>query len=585
MARETGGARQFARFDRQFYTGAERFTLIGSGEVGGKAQGLAFIHDTLAEEIRSQEFPGLEVGIPRLAVLGTDVFDAFLADNALWDIATADAPDDRIAHAFQRGDLPISVLGDLRALIQQVHSPLAVRSSSLLEDHLDHPFAGVYATKMIPNNQFDPDIRFRKLVEAIKFVYATTFFQNARSYRQVVGKTSRDEKMAVILQEVVGQRHGERFYPQVSGVARSFNDYAVGHATPRDGVVSLAFGLGKTIVEGGNCWSYAPPYPRAVPPFNNLGDLLKNTQTEFWAVRMGEPPAADPVAETEYLVRASIAEAEADGTLQYVASTYNAQSDRLVTGTGSRGPRALTFAPLLSLEALPLNALMQRLLAVCEARLGAPVEIEFAMTIEPGETLRGRCGFLQVRPMAVSQEQVDLEPEQLAGPQVLVGSESVLGSGRIDTLRDVVYLKPETFDPAHTRTMAAELAAINQRLVAAGRPYVLLGFGRWGTSDDRLGLPVVWGEICGARVIVEGMLPNVRTDPSQGSHFFHNITSFHVPYFTVPHDEVDRIDWSWLARQRAETETAYVRHVVLDAPLQVAVDGGRSGRGVITHGP
>jgi len=291
------------------------------------------------------------------------------------------------------------------------------------------------------------------------------------------------------------------------------------------------------------------------------------------------------VAETEYLVQTSITDAEADGTLQYVASTYNVQSDRLVTGIGSRGPRALTFAPLLAQEALPLNALLQRLLAVCEARVGSPVEIEFAMTIAPDEPLRGRCGFLQVRPMAVSQEAVDLAPEELVGPQVLVGSESVLGSGRIDTLRDVVYLKPEAFDPARTRTIVTELAAINQRLLAAARPYVLLGFGRWGTSDDRLGVPVVWGEICGARVIVEAMLPHVRTDPSQGSHFFHNITSFHVPYFTVRHDEVERIGWDWLARQRAETETAYVRHVVLDSPLQVAVDGGRSGRGVITHAP
>jgi len=584
MARESDNARQFARFDRQFYTGAESFTLIGSGEVGGKAQGLASIHDTLAAELRPEDHPGLEVGIPRLAVLGTDVFDAFLADNDLFGIATSDATDDRIAHAFQRGDLPIPVLGDLRALIQQVHAPLAIRSSSLLEDHLDHPFAGVYATKMIPNNQFDLDIRFRKLVEAIKFVYATTFFENARSYRCVVGKESRDEKMAVILQEVVGRRHGERFYPDVSGVARSLNDYAVGHATARDGVVSLALGLGKTIVEGGRCWSYAPPYPRSVPPFNNINDLLKNTQTGFWAVRMGEPPASDPVAETEYLVLASIAEAEADGTLVHLASTYNHESDRLVTGIGRSGPRALTFAPLLGLEVLPLNPLVQRLLAVCEARLGSPVEIEFAMTIEPDEPLRGRCGFLQVRPMASSSEPVDIEPGELTGPQVLVGSESVLGSGRIDTLRDVVYLKPDAFDPAQTHTMAAELAALNGRLLEAGRPYVLLGFGRWGTSDDRLGVPVVWSQICGARVIVEAMLPHVRTDPSLGSHFFHNITSFHVPYFTVRHDEVQHIGWDWLEKQPAATETKYLRHVVLEKALRVAVDG-RSGRGVIAHAP
>ncbi len=352
--------RRIPRFNREFFGPGERFTTIGDGELGGKAQGLAFIKDFLATDLDPSRFPGIDVQVPTLVVITTQMFDLFMERNDLNDIALSDMPDDRIAHAFQKADLPVEMLGDLRALIEKVHTPLAVRSSSLLEDALYQPFAGVYATKMIPNNQHDPAQRFHRLMEAIKFVYASTFFKTARGYIRATDHDVESEKMAVILQEVVGRRHGDRFYPHISGVARSFNFYPVGRARPEEGVVNLALGLGKTIVDGGITWTYSPAHPSAPPPYGSIGDLMKNSQLRFWAVNMGRPPEYNPIAETEYLLQADIGQAEYDGTLKVTASTYNAQSDRLTMGIGNQGPRVLNFAPLLTSRRHSLQRPRQR---------------------------------------------------------------------------------------------------------------------------------------------------------------------------------------------------------------------------------
>jgi len=572
--------RELPRFDRNFLGSAAKFTRIGKGALGGKAEGLVFIDDFLAKGLDPAAFPEFEVVVPTLTVIATDSFDAFMRENGLYEVALSGQPDHTIAHAFQRAPLPVELAGDLRALVQQVHAPLAVRSSSLLEDALYRPFAGVYSTKMTPNNQFDADTRFRKLVEAVKFVYASTFFRSARDYIRAAGRESTDEKMAVIVQEVVGGRHGDRFYPDVSGVARSFNFYPTGHARPEDGVVNLALGLGKTVVDGGKSWTYSPAHPDASPPYNSIGDLLEQTQTELWAVNMGPPPDYDPIVETEYLVHVSLTDAESDGTLRHVASTYDVNSDRLVTGTGPAGPRLLNFAPLLIVEEWPINLLIRRLLEISEEALGEKVEIEFAMTLPPRRDGQVRFGFLQVRPMAVSGEMVEIAPSEMEEEGVLVASDRVMGNGAEDTIRDIVYVKPETFDPMRTRVIAAELQEINRPLLEAGRPYLLIGFGRWGSSDSSLGIPVEWGQISGARTIVEATLPNMAVDPSQGSHFFHNISSFKVSYFSVAHEGARGINWSWLAARPAAAESGYIRHLRLDAPLCVKVDG-RTGRGLI----
>ncbi len=568
-------------FDRAFFTGTERFTRIGDGACGGKASGLLFIKDVLDGRFPPGSFGPLTVAIPRLTVITTALFDGFMAQNRLHDIALSDAPDDRIAHAFQKADLPVELLGDLRALVQQVHTPLAIRSSSLLEDALLQPFAGVYATKMTPNNQFDADTRFRKLVEAVKFVYASTFFRNAKDYGRASGRDITQEKMAVIVQEVVGRRHGDRFYPDVSGVARSYSFYRSGAARPEDGVVNLALGLGKTIVDGGLAWTYSPAFPHATPPFASPRAMLGETQSRFWAVNMGKAPAYDPVAETEYLVEATLKEAAEDETLEFVASTYDPQSDRLSIGMRPGGAWAVTFAPLLALDEVPLNAAVKSLLGACEEAVSAKVEIEFAMTIERNRGgLAAQFGFLQVRPMAVSDQVVDVPIGDLESDAALVASETVMGNGTVDTIRDVVYVRPERFEARHTRAIARELAQVNTELVDEKCSYLLIGFGRWGSSDPWLGIPVEWSEINGAAAIVEATLPAMNVDLSQGSHFFHNISSFQVSYFSVPHSGRYAIDFDWLAARPVVRESELVRHVRLSSPLVVRVDG-RSGRGVV----
>ncbi len=568
-------------FRREFVAGSGAMTRIGEGGLGGKAEGLASIRELIAG-LGSHAVPEVEVAIPTLTVLTTDVFEAFMERNGLWELPVEELPDERIAHAFVRADLPAERLGDLRALAGATRSPLAVRSSSLLEDALGRPLAGVYLTKMTPNNQPDVDLRFRKLTEAIRLVYASTFLRAARSYRAMLPPGAPAERMAVILQEVVGRRHGDRFYPDVSGVARSINVYPTGHGRPEDGVVSLALGLGKTIVDGGEVWSYSPPYPKAPPPFNSPGDLVKHTQNRFWAVNMGKPPAYDALRETEYLVHAELADAEADDTLRFVASTFDVATNRITAGAGARGPRVVNFAPLLVYNQAPLNAAVRAVLAACEGAVGGPVEIEFAATLDPDHGAPARFGFLQVRPLAALDDGAAVGEDELTGPGVLVGCERALGSGRHDGLADVVYLRPEAFSAAATPAIARELEAINESLVRERRPYLLIGFGRWGTSDPSGGVPVVWGEISGARAIVEATVPAMRTEVSQGSHFFHNLTSLGVMYLSLSPEEADRIDWSWLAAQPAVRETTLVRHVRPARPLTVLVDG-RAGRGVVRH--
>jgi hypothetical protein len=569
-------------FDRNFWDGTFRFTRIGTGSLGGKASGLAFIKDALAKDFDFSRFPDFEVDVPTMAVIATDLFDAFIAQNHLAGLPVEELSDDRIGHAFQKGDLPVELLGDLRALIEQVKTPLAIRSSGLLEDARDQPFAGVYGTKMIPNNQFDADTRFRRLVEAIKFVYASTYFREARSYIRATAHAPGSEKMAVIIQEVVGLRRGDRYYPDISGVARSYNFYASPPARPEEGVVSLALGLGKTIVDGDLTWTFSPAHPTQGPPFGSVQQLLRNSQTQFWAVNMGKPPAYDPVNEVEYLVRANITDAEADGVLEYLASTYDSSRDRVVPGTSARGPRILDFAPLLVWERLPLNDLVQALISSAERVTGAKVEIEFAVTLRHrrGEQPRVRFGCLQVRPIAVSDQLVEVSAEDLQSPDAVIASDVAMGNGVVNDVQDIVYARPEHFSSLHTPAIAEQLEKINRELVDQGRPYVLIGFGRLGSSHPSLGIPLDWSQISGARVLVESTLPEMDVEPSQGSHFFHNLASFHASYFMVRHDAVRGIDWDWLNRQPVIHETELVRHVKPTRPLTVRVDG-RSSRGVV----
>ncbi len=570
-------------FDRQFFDGSEPFTCIGGGAFGGKAHSLLSVKDLLETALEPRHRRRFRVGVPRLTVIATDMFDKFMTANGLWEMVASGASDHRLAMAFQAAELPADLVGDLWALVRQVHTPLAVRSSSLLEDALRQPFAGVYATKMIPNNQHDAETRFRRLVEAIKLVYASTFFENARNYRRIASGGGED-RMAVIIQAIAGRRHRDRFYPELSGVARSYSFYRSGNARPEDGVVNLALGLGKTIVDGGTTWSYSPAYPQATPPYSSIGELMKKTQVDFWAVNMGHVPSYDPVTETEYLVKGGLEDAEEDEVLRFLASTYDTRSDRLSMGVGIRGPAR----PHVRAAALPRGVPAQRPPALAprgsaptrsrpRSRSSSPPRSR-TTTDSPAE-----FAFLQVRPMSVSDAVVDIDLRAIAREELLLASERVMGNGVVQDVSDVVYVRPDHFEARHTPAVAQELARINQRLVDEGRPYLLIGFGRWGSSDPWLGIPVEWSQINGARAIVEATLPAMNVDLSQGSHFFHNISAFDVSYFSVPFHADIPIDWEGLARRPAEHETDLVRHVRLDRPLLIEVDG-RQGLGAIRWG-
>ncbi|KAF0139298.1 MAG: response regulator receiver [Stygiobacter sp.] len=566
-------------FNRSFFQSNEVFTFIGEGSCGGKGSGLIQIEKIIREKISAVEFPSVELSIPKMVILRTQVFDWFMERNNLFTTAVTEEHDEDIIQAFLHAELPVEILGDLRGMIENVHVPLAVRSSSMLEDAKYEPFAGIYATKMISNNQTSIDERFNKLVEAIKFVYASVYFKASKDYFEASSHTIKEEKMAVIIQEVVGQKYNDRFYPNFSGVARSYNFYPSGRAKPEDGVVNLALGLGKTIVDGGVIWSYSPLYPNSVPPFGDPHDIMRNTQNSFWSVNMSHVLEYNPVKETEFMSLANLKDADYDDTLKYIGSTYDAKSDRIVMGCGNDGPRVINFAQLLSMNEFKFNDLMNTILKVSEEAIENPVEIEFAVTIPRGEN-KLHFGFLQVRPMVVSDEVVDLKTDELYAADVLLASKRVMGNGVVENITDVIFVKPETFDKKDTQKIAYEIDSINKGFVQTKTPYLLIGFGRWGSSDSWLGIPVDWGQIAGAKVIVESTLFGINVELSQGSHFFHNLSSFNVSYFSLNYDGEFAIDWEWLNQQKVVRETNFIKHVKLESPLKIKVDG-KTSRGVI----
>ncbi len=569
-------------FNRAFFQSSDAFMSIGRGDIGGKAQGLAFIKKLIEDEFGPEPVPGITLNIPRLAVVTTDVYDLFIQRNDLAELRTSGLKDHQIVHEFLAADFPGEYVGDLMSLIAEVKQPLAIRSSSLLEDALQHPFAGVYATKMIPNNQLEPTTRFHKLLEAIKLIWASVYFEEAQAYINTADADPGDEKMAVIIQEVVGQRCGDRFYPLISGVGRSYTFYRFGNNLPEEGVVDLALGLGKTIVDGGICWSYCPSAPASGTPFNSIRDLLQNTQLKFWSVNMGKPPAYDPVKEIEYMREDDLEAAEEDGTLTMTASTYDSQSDRIVPRIGKRGPRVLNFANILKYRSIELNDMVQMLLEKSKAYVGADVEIEFAVNHD-AETGHSRFGLLQIRPMLKTQEYVDLSDASAKTDGLVVLSNHVLGNGIQTGIRHVLYVKPESFVKDQTRRIAQDIARQNEQLQRDGLPCVLMGFGRWGSSDPWLGIPVVWAQISAARVIVECTLPEMNVDLSQGSHFFHNLTSFQVPYMSVKHTcSEDLVNWELLNETESMFENDYIRLIKLSGAVSVKVDGSR-GRGIIVY--
>ncbi len=563
-------------FDPSSFDPENSFARIGEGSLGGKARALAFVRHLLRDFAVVDQFEGIQITVPPCLVLSTDIFDHFLDENDLRHFAMASDDETEIERRFVAAVFPAEVERRLAAYLDLVRYPLAVRSSSLLEDSQYQPLAGVYQTYMLPNNAADDAVRVRQLVRAIKRVYASTFLMYAKNYFKVTPYRLEEEKMAVIIQRMVGSRHGSRFYPNFAGVARSHNFYPAGPLAAEDGVVAMALGLGRTVVDGGRALSFSPKHPRHPLHFSTVPDMLANSQRDFIALEMEDD---GEVTERRY----PLTEAETDGTLGGVASTYSPENDAVYDGISRPGVRLVSFAPLLKQRALPLPAVFDRLLELGRWGMNTEVEIEFAVEL-PTTTAEYRpaeFGFLQMRPMALSRELEELDTENVPPEQVLVRSSSVLGNGTFAHLRDVVAVDYERFDRAKTGEIAAEVARINAELVAEGVPYILFGLGRWGSADPWLGIPVTWEQISGARVIVESGLKDMKVTPSQGSHFFQNLTSFRVGYFTVNAEEGEGfVDWDWLAAQPAAKESGYVRRLRFDAPLLVAINGKRQ-RGVV----
>lgn len=553
------------------------FLRIGDGSLGGKARGLAFVRSLLHQKRIARRFPGLRIAVPPTLVLATDIFDRFVAENELLDFAMHSADDDEIVRRFIAGRLPSSLIDQLLAFLEKVKYPLAVRSSSLLEDSQYQPFSGVYETFMLANRHEDLQARLEQLMEAIKRVYASTFSRHAKAYVRSTPYRLEEEKMAVLIQQVVGGLYGERYYPDFSGVVRSRNFYPVAPVTVRDGIAAVALGLGKAVVGGGKCLTFSPRYPRNLVQFSSVEDMLANSQTEFWALQMSRhEPTTDPADELRE-VSFNVAKAEFDGTLNLLASTYSADNHAVYDGLSRKGARIVSFAPILKYGMFPLPAILDQLMTIGEEGLGRPVEIEFAVRLAKRKDESSEFGFLQMRPLVVSRETENLRIEAVEPERLVCQSSQVLGHGRIDNLRDVVVVDFHRFERAKSFDVAQSVGHCNARLCDSSTPYLLIGVGRWGSNESWLGIPVGWDQISGARVIVESGFRDFRVMPSQGSHFFQNLTAFQIGYFTVNPDAGEGfIDWEWLNAQPALHEHGCVRHLRFATPLSVIMNGRKS---------
>jgi hypothetical protein len=557
------------------------FTKLGTGSLGGKARGLAYMNGLLARDLVGERHPGMRVVIPNTFVLCSDIFDRFLDANELRQWALSAGDDGAITRRFREAPLPEDVKHDLRALLAHAGYPLAVRSSSLLEDNQTLPFAGLYATFMLPNAHTDLEVRLQHLCQAIKQVYASMFHRGPREYLRNTGYRLDEERMSVIIQEVAGRTHGRLHYPTFSGVARSYNFYPFADLKPEEGTASLALGLGKTIVESGRVFHFCPAHPHANPPWGSDEEYLTNTQTRFFALDLTDPGRALTCDESWSLVQLELDQAEGDGELRHIASTWSPQDGTIRDFLTQGDPRIVRFAQILKHGTLPLPALLQDLLAAGQESFGTSVEIEFAVDVDPTDPSRATFHFLQIRPMVVSAPNEPLDLGGLSRAQALCASTQTLGNGRIDDLYDLVYLDPRAFDTLHTRAMAMELATLNSRFVERERGYVLLGFGRWATSDPLLGVPVGFADVSQARVFIEADRDGLWVEPSQGSHFFQNMLALRLGYLFVKEGrEGSFVDWDWLQAQEPVERTRFVRHLRFDQPLVVDLDGHRS-QGVV----
>ena len=568
-----------AVFQRDRFDRYSHFARIGDGSLGGKGRGLAFIDNMIKRHVEFEEFENATIAIPKTVVLCTDVFDEFMETNQLYQIALSDAEDEVILRAFLRAKLPDSLVDDFFTFFDVVKAPIAIRSSSLLEDSHYQPFAGIYSTYMIPYLD-DKYERLRMLSDAIKGVYASVFYKDSKAYMQATSNVIDEEKMAVILQEVVGMQYGDRYYPAISGVARSVNYYPINDELAEEGTVSLALGLGKYIVDGGLTLRVCPYHPDKVLQTSEMEMALRETQTRFYALDLKNMGHNFSLDDGFNLLKLSVKDAEADGSLTYIASTYDPYDMVIRDGIYPGGRKVITFANILQHDVFPLARILQLVQKYGQGEMRRPVEIEFAVNLNAQEKT-GTFYLLQIRPMVDLKADLDEDLEAIPEDRLLLKSGNALGQGVMDDMQDVIYVKTEGYTASNNQLIAYDIEKLNKRFLDEGKHYVLVGPGRWGSSDTWLGIPVKWPNISAARVIVEAGLTNYRVDPSQGTHFFQNLTSFGVGYFTINAYCGDGIfNEALLNSMPAVEETKFIRWVHFDKPL-VAKMNGKKKLGVV----
>ena len=574
--RKTKNRGVVAIFQKDRFDQYSNFARIGNGSLGGKGRGLAFIDSMIKRNTQLDEFDGVQITVPKTLVLCTDVFLEFMESNQLYPIALSDASDEEILKEFLAARLPQSVREDLNAFLNVIKAPLAVRSSSLLEDSHYQPFAGIYSTYMVPYDENDFERMYPNVCQAVKAVYASVYYKASKAYMRATQNVIDEEKMAVVLQEICGQSYGSRYYPSFSGVVRSLNYYPIGEEKAEDGIANVAMGLGKYIVDGGMTLRFSPKHPHHVLQTSTLDFALRETQTYFYALDQSKKDFVPKVDDSFNLLKVSVRDAEQDGSLRLLASTYDVYDQVLYDGIYDGGRKVITFANILQHNAFPLAEILQEVLRISQMEMGRPVEIEFAVNLDYNQNT-SYFYLLQIRPIVDTKEVISEEVGTIPKENLVISSENALGHGIDNSVYDIIYVKPETFNPSYNQMIAYEVEKLNEKMQKENRHYVLVGPGRWGSNDTWLGIPVKWPHISNARVIVESGLSNYRIEPSQGTHFFQNLTSFGVSYLTInPYNNDGFYDLDYLNSLPVHEETTYLRHVRFKKPIVIKVDGRKS---------
>lgn len=564
-----------AVYQKERFDEYSNFARIGNGSLGGKGRGLAFI-GAMVKRYPKLEHDHFAVTIPKTVVICTDIFDEFMETNELYPVVLSEVDDETILKYFLRASLPARLIEDLMAFFDVVKSPIAVRSSSLLEDSHYQPFAGIYSTYMVPKLEDKYDM-LRTLSDAIKAVYASVFYRDSKAYMTATSNLIDQEKMAIVLQEVVGNRYNDRFYPTISGVARSLNFYPIGNEKAEDGIANIALGLGKYIVDGGQTLRFSPRHPHNILQMSTMDFALRETQTRFYALDLKNLADQFSVDDSFNLLRLNLKDADADGSLKFIVSTYDPYDQVIRDGYYPGGRKILSFVNVLQHEVFPLADTLDQILHVGEDEMGRPIEIEFAVNIDPQNPGFATFYLLQVRPIVDNKEVMEEDLTLVEQEDTILTSTSVLGHGIVTDVQDIIYVKTGAFCSSNNQSIAYDIEKMNRQFTGEEKNYVLVGPGRWGSSDSWLGIPVKWPHISNARVIVECGLENYRVDPSQGTHFFQNLTSFGVGYFTInPFKGDGWFDEGYLNSLPAVEETEYLRHVRFDKPVVIKMDGKKS---------